>query len=369
MIYGKKINKATNNFTVIIAPLDWGLGHVTRCIPIISLLQHHGCEVLVAANEEQSNLLKKEFPSLVILRLFGYKIRYSRPNTSLRAKLLFQTPKLYLAIVKEQRWLKKIVNQYRPDLIISDNRFGFYHKHVRSIYITHQLSIKTGNTFLDKIASKFHRNIIEKFHRCWVPDFLENGLAGELSHPKKSISNTCYIGALSRFENLTDQPIIYDVLISISGPEPQRSIFEETILLQVEDLKKRVLIVRGLPMDNTPITSQNSLVTIANHLPAKALNEAFLQSSIVICRSGYTTIMDLVKIKKRAILVPTPGQTEQEYLAEYLMFRKNFLFIGQKNFSIESALIKASQFEFKRREDDMDLYKKIIPEFIESLAH
>ena len=351
--------------TVIIAPLDWGLGHVTRCIPIISLLQQHGCKVLVAANKEQSSLLKKEFPSLVILRIFGYKIKYNRPNNSFIIRLLLQSPKFYLTILRENLWLKKIVTQYRPDVIISDNRFGFYHKNVRSIYITHQLSIKTGHIFFDRIASRIHSNIIKKFDSCWVPDFLENGLAGELSHPKKSISNTYYIGTLSRFENLSDQPIIYDVLISISGPEPQRSIFEETILSQVKDLKKRILIVRGLPMDNLLIKSPNPLVTMVNHLPAKALNEAFLQSSIVICRSGYTTIMDLVKINKRAILVPTPGQKEQEYLAEYLMFRKNFLFVLQKNFSIEDALFKASQFEFTKREDDMNLYKKVIPEFIE----
>lgn len=367
MIYGKKINKDSNKFKVLIAPLDWGLGHVTRCIPIIKLLIEHGCEVLVAGNEVQSLLLKKEFPSLEILSLFGYNIRYNKGNRSLITSLLSQLPNIYLTVLREKRWLKKAVEKYNPDLIISDNRFGFYHKDISSIYITHQLSIKTGNNFLDKVANKIHRQIIKKFDHCWVPDFIENGLAGELSHPQKILANPIYIGALSRLEKIDGQPIIYDALISISGPEPQRSIFEKIIFSQIRGLKKRILIIRGLPKDNSLITINNPLVTVVNHLPAKDLSKAFLQSSIIICRSGYTSVMDLVKINKKAILVPTPGQTEQEYLAQYLMIRKNFLFITQGDFSIVDVLTKANQFEFIKRNDDMDTYRKVILNFLQDM--
>ena len=172
------------------------------------------------------------------------------------------------------------------------------------------------------------------------------------------------MGALSRFEKISVNENIYDLLISISGPEPQRAIFENMILDQLKKFKRNVLIVRGLPSENQEIKISNPFIKIINHLPSIDLNRAFLQSKMIICRSGYTTIMDLVKINKEAILVPTPGQTEQEYLASYLMKKKTFFSVEQKDFLLEEVLLKVADFPFIKHNGDMDNYKKIISEFV-----
>ncbi len=367
MIYGKKINNPEERIKILIAPLDWGLGHVTRCIPIIKAFEIQNCDLILAADKDAFLLLKKEFPSMVILRLFGYKIRYARSKKWLVFKLIQQAPRLKLIISKETRWLKNIVHTHRPDVVISDNRPGMYNPGVISIYLTHQLAIKTGNWLLNKIVNTIHNSFIKKYDQCWIPDFSANGLAGELSHPRKLQSNAIYLGALSRFENLTVGGKIYDLLISISGPEPQRTIFENLIFQQLKNFQKTVLVVRGLPAESKKMQSFNSYVEIINHLPSTELNRAFLQSDMIICRSGYTTIMDLIKIDKPAILVPTPGQTEQEYLAAHHMKMKNFFSVKQKDFLLEEVLSKAAHFPFIKYSYNMDNYKKLISEFVLSI--
>ncbi len=367
MIKGEKINNIHRKPRILIAPLDWGLGHATRCIPIIKELKNQNCELFLAADGDTFVLLKKEFPSLVVLRVSGYKINYSRDKRWLILNLFFQLPKLIMAILTEHSRLKKITKKHNLDVIISDNRFGMYNADIISIYITHQISIKSGNYFTDKIARIIHNHFKKKYNVCWVPDFKENGLAGELSHPANLQSNVTYIGPLSRFEKLPGITKLYDVLISISGPEPQRTIFENMILYQLKNFRKKVLIVRGLPAESKKLQPPNSFVEIVNHLTAKDMSRAFQQSQIIICRSGYTTIMDLIKIGKEAILIPTPGQTEQEYLAEYLMERKNFFSVKQEKFLLEEVIIRAASFPFIKREDTMYEYKKIITEFVVSL--
>ncbi len=367
MIKGKKINKPPHRPRVLVASLDWGLGHATRCIPIIKELESQGCEVILAASGSGFCLLKKEFSSTVILRVYGYKIYYSRNKNWLLFKLFIQVPKLISTIFREHHWLKKTVKKYKPDVVISDNRFGMYNKNIVSVYITHQLAIKGGTYFTNTIAGKIHNQFIKKYDQCWVPDFEKEGLAGDLSHPGKLQSNVKYIGPLSRFEKISGLKKIYDVLVSISGPEPQRTLFENIIFDQLTSYHKKVLLVRGLPAEKKALISPNSLVEIINHLPGEELNKAFQQSDIIICRSGYTTIMDLIKIGKEAILVPTPGQKEQEYLAAYLM-KKNFFFsVTQKDFSLEKAIIKASSFPFSVRQETMNDYKKVIAEFVLSV--
>ncbi len=364
MLHSKKFNNNTKEPTIIIAPLDWGLGHVTRCIPIIKELEGLNCNLIIAVSEVGVLLLKKEFPSLVILPIAGYKIRYSKVKGRLFFKLLLQLPGLLITIFKEHAWLKKIIRVYEPDVIISDNRLGLFNKNITSVYVTHQLEIKTGNALFDKVVSKIHNSFIKKYDQCWIPDFKENGLAGELSHPKILQQNSVYLGALSRFEKMSPAEKIYDVLISISGPEPQRTIFEEIVLAQLKNFRKELLIVRGLPAENKKIIPPTSNIKIVNHLKSADLNMAFMQSDMIICRSGYTTIMDLVKLGKPAILVPTPGQAEQEYLAAYLMKKKNFCSVNQKDFLLEESLLKAAVFPYINRNDDMNIYKEVIADFI-----
>ncbi|MBA3673729.1 MAG: glycosyltransferase [Chitinophagaceae bacterium] len=361
----RKINNTPARHRILVAPLEWGLGHATRCIPLITELAAQNCEVFIAAEGATYSLLKQEFPRLTFLSLTGYRIKYSRNKYFLPWKLLTQVPKIAFTIYKENQWLKKIVKDHKIDAVISDNRFGMYHSTICSVYITHQLLIKTGNIFTESIAKKIHRYFINKYNECWVPDFKENGLAGKLSHPKKLPDQLKYIGALSRFK-LSKVEKKYDLLITISGPEPQRTIFEDQILKDLKSYSGKVLFIRGMPDGNT-LKLENRLLEIKNHLSAIKLNEAMLQSDIIVSRCGYTTIMDLVKLQKKAILIPTPGQTEQEYLAKFLMENQIFYTISQKDFVLQNALKEANLFPFSIPAHNMEQYKNIINQFVQSL--
>jgi len=360
-------NKSTQKNRILVAPLDWGLGHATRCIPIIKELLDLNCEVLIAADKKNFLLLKKEFPNIVFLPCKGYEIKYSYSRKFFSLQLFLQLPKIISSIFHEKKWLKKIVQLHSIDAVISDNRFGMYHKNIPSVYITHQLSIKTGNQLTEVIARKIHNYFIKKYSTCWVPDEKINGLAGLLSHPKNIPQNVFYIGPLSRFKPIKNPGKIYDLLITISGPEPQRGIFENKILTEIKNFSGKVLMARGIPSEENSYSSFNDSVAVINHLPADELNKVMEQSKIIISRSGYTTIMDLAALGKNAILIPTPGQTEQEYLAKYLLEKRYFFTVEQNNFSLPEVLEKYSSFPFKNFDFSNKEYKKTIHEFVLSL--
>lgn len=276
--------------------------------------------------------------------------------------LFFQFPKVVLTAYREHSWLKEAVKKYAIDAVISDSRLGLYHHRVPCAYIVHQLRIRTGNNFTERLLQKFHYRFINKYNECWVPD-TEAGmsLAGELSHPPRLPAVPVkYLGPLSRFER-SETEIKYDLLVLLSGPEPQRTIFEKMILKDIEGFKGRCLVIRGCPEET--ITPAAGTAEIQNHLPASEMNAVILRSSLIISRGGYTTIMDLCKLQKRAVLVPTPGQTEQEYLCDLLQQQGIFPAISQDSFSITLALKKAAEFLFKRTDLDHDGYKKVIGDF------
>ncbi len=359
-------------FKLLIAPLDWGLGHATRIIPLIKCLLAESCEVIIAAGGEIGQLLQKEFPELTFLPLKGYKIKYTNQKKWLPLKITLQSPGILFSIIREHQWLKKVVKKYAINAVISDNRFGLYHSHIPSVYITHQVLIKTGNKFTGNIATKLHCWFIKKYTKCWVPDFEgPNNIAGELSHPPKVPNNIEYIGCLSRFEKTANSENKYEVLILLSGPEPQRTIFENLLLAQLSKYSGEVLFVRGMPGASKNSIIQHATDTnirIENHLGAAELSFAIQHAKMVICRSGYTTVMDLIKLQKKAIMVPTPGQPEQEYLAEYLYQRELFYSIKQEDFSLERDLEKASNFSFLTRKYEMEQYQKVVHQFVEGLA-
>jgi len=330
---------AFSNKRILIAPLDWGLGHATRCIPIIKYLLSQNCTVFIGAEGAIAALLKSEFPEIVILPLKGYGIKYSKNRFSFLLKIIFQLPRILKIIQHEKKWLDETIMTHEINGVISDNRMGFYADKIPSAYITHQLLIKTGVKIFDKIAQKIHYNYINKFSACWVPDFEnEITLAGELSHPKIFPKTSVqYLGALSRFNSL-NVSIKNKLCIIISGPEPQRSVFEKIILSQMHLCKEKMVMVRGLPNEEKPIIHSFENLTIYNHLDAKNLNAMIETSEMVLSRSGYSTIMDLVALHKNAILVPTPAQPEQEYLAIHLKNNGLFHFIQQKDVNISEAL-------------------------------
>jgi uncharacterized protein (TIGR00661 family) len=330
--------------TILMAPLDWGLGHATRCIPIINELLSKGFEVIIAAEGPVKVLLKQEFSKIEYLPLKGYNISYSNTRLGLFGKIIRQIPRILHSISYEKRWLNEILKKKKIDIVISDNRFGLHNKKIYSIFITHQLLIKAP--LFQHWLQKINYHFINKFDECWVPDFKGHPhLAGELSHPKKMPSTPLrYIGWLSRFEKEEEKEPTH-LLILLSGPEPQRSLLEEKILGQLENFSSPVLLVRGLPGNKSSVTS-NQNIKYANHLPAKELKEAILHSSFIIARSGYSTVMDLLKLQKKTILIPTPGQLEQEYLGRYLLQKQLAFSISQKNFDLEKVLEAANTFSY-----------------------
>lgn len=355
---------------ILIIPLDWGLGHATRDIPLIHEMLNAGCQVFIAAEGKHAALLQQEFPQLTIFPLPGYRIKYAQKGQFFGLKIIQQIPKIYRSIKYEQRWLKKIVAEYQINAVISDNRFGLYHKKIPTVFITHQLLIKTPfGGWIERTLQKINYSFINKYGACWIPDFAgENNLSGELAHPGKLPPHTTYIGCLSRFEPKPNVEKKYDLLVLISGPEPQRSNLEKLILDQIKSLQITALIVSGKP--GTPQNEQVAPgVTQINHLNASELNDAMLASDMVLSRSGYTTLMDLAKLNKKAILIPTPGQSEQVYLGEYLMEKGYFYSLSQEQFNLKTALEEASRFPFRsfHHEQDMNQYRQVVQQFVQSL--
>ena len=358
-------NTKTVKPRVLLSPLDWGLGHATRCIPIARNLLAQGAEVLIATDGSVETLLRAEFPKLEFLRLPGYEISYGKNKIDLVGKILLQIPRILQVIEEENEWLKNTIENYELDAVISDNRYGLYNEKIYSVFITHQLQIQTGLAITDRIVQNINFNYINKFDACWIPDVAAKpGLAAQLSHPKRKPQTPLhYIGWQSRFDHAVrgkDQHI----LVMLSGPEPQRTIFEEIIFSQLSSCKQAVVIVRGRPNETT-VPSLPGNATVYNHLKADELQEIIADASIVIARSGYSTVMDLIPWKKKSILVPTPGQTEQEYLAEQLVKQSYALSFTQEEFNMEHALEVASIFPYSFPETSgEDLLEPCISELI-----
>jgi len=362
---GRNFNIEAHKKRVLVSPLDWGLGHATRCIPIIKVLLEQGCHVFVAAEGAQKNLLQEEFPGLHFLALRGYRVQYSRRKKWLPVKILLQLPSILHRIRKERAWLKKAITEHQIDVVISDNRYGFYNKKIPCVFITHQLSIQTGHAFNDWLAQQINYYFINKFNVCWVPDEAgANNIAGKLSHPVRLPKTKVeYLGLLSRLEK-NETSLQYELAILLSGPEPQRTIFEDLLLEQLKSVNQKTVLVRGLPGEIALPYCPNDCVHIYNHLPGEALNKVILQSGTILCRSGYTSIMDLLKLQKKALLVPTPGQTEQEYLAEHLMQQQFFFSVEQKDFNLRFYLEQLKRFEFRSLAPVGEKYKQVISGFI-----
>ncbi len=336
--------------TVLVSPLDWGLGHATRDIPIIRQLQGAGFKVIIASSGLTGQLLSDAFPELEILELGGYNIRYSR-KSSMAIAMAYQLPSIYKTINYEHRWLDALLKHRNIDLIISDNRPGLYSNKLKSIYLTHQINILTppGLRFLQPILYRIHLHLMQNFNEVWVPDFEgESNLSGILSHNSMLRSKIHFIGPQSRFsgyepKNHNDDGSI-DVLALISGPEPQRTEFENIVVSQLKASSLRAVVAVGLPGDSRKRCTIDGRIEIFPHLDDLELYQMAEKSKIIIARSGYSTIMDLFCFKKPAILVPTPGQTEQEYLAKRMMDLGWLYSVSQKDFQINRVMNEVSKY-------------------------
>ncbi len=318
--------------TILVAPLHWGLGHATRCIPIIKALLHHHFKVILASDGAALQILQKEFPNLKSIELPSYQITYPKKGGHFKWNMLLKSPMIFKAISSEKKIIENLVSEGKIDGIISDNRFGVRSSKIPSVYITHQLNVLTGNT--SYLSSKIHQNIINKFNECWVPDMVgSNNLSGKLGHISDSKLEIKYIGLLSR---MTKKTIAKknDVLLLLSGPEPQRTLLEEKLFALFKGKKQKVLLIQGHVKGEQKMEQLDN-ITRYNYMLSTELELAINGSEMVVSRSGYTTIMDMAKLNKKAFFIPTPGQYEQEYLAKRLSDLKIAPFCLQEEFTID----------------------------------
>jgi len=315
---------------ILVAPLNWGIGHATRCIPIINQLLLKGYNPIIASDGEALYILQKEFPSLKSIEFPSYDIKYPKNGKYLKIKLLLNIPKISRAIKKEKRLVSVLVDSEELIGIISDNRLGVRNAKIPSVYMTHQLNVLTG--IMSGLSSYIHRYFINKFDKCWVPDDEFKNYSGVLSKTKK-VKNQQFIGVLSRFEKVqTDMK--YDLLVLLSGLEPLRSQLENKLILELKKYKGKVLFVRGKISREQKIKVEGA-ITFYNYMLTTELQKAINESKLILARSGYSTIMDLVKLDKKAFFIPTTGQNEQEYLAKRLHEMKVATFSSEDKFKIE----------------------------------
>jgi len=295
-----------------VCPLNWGLGHASRCIPIIRALLDEGAKVYLASDGAAKDLLDKEFPNLPSLSLPDYRIQYG--HRSAMGGVIRGLPTILRAIAQEQKVINQLLKEYPCDLILSDNRYGAFSTQVPSVLITHQLQLPVPSA-LQLFSNRILQHWFAKFQEIWVPDWpKEAALAGKLSVGRQKFKFR-HLGILSRMAN-TKKSKQFDLLAVLSGPEPQRSLLETEILEQFESFARPCCLVRGTKTGK-PLTPASDAIKIVDLAATSQLQELMGQSEMIICRSGYSSLMDLAQLEQSALIIPTPGQPEQEYLAEY----------------------------------------------------
>ena len=304
---------------VLICPLNWGLGHATRCVPVIRKLIAGGHEPVVVSDGYPLVFLRQEFPTLRFIEYPSYKIYYAAGSSQVGA-MVFNFPNIITGILNEHLWLKNLLQSEHFDQVISDNRFGMWNKKIHSIYMTHHLIVKMplNLKFLEPLVHMIHKGFINRYDECWIPDVKESeNLSGDLSHKYPLPNNAIFIGPLSRLQGMDDLKATteYEVVAVVSGVEPQRTLFEKSLTERFRNAKHKTLIVSGQPQREKKETQIGNL-TLVSHLPDSELASVLLGATKIISRSGYSTIMDLHTLNclHKAEFIPTPGQTEQEYL-------------------------------------------------------
>jgi hypothetical protein len=342
--------------SVLIAPLDWGLGHATRCIPVIKGFLELGYNVTIATEGAHEMILREAFPGLTFLRLKGYHIRYSKKAEGFTFRMIVQIPRILYNILREFWWLNKTNRQQEFDLIVSDNRLGFFHLKTTSIFMTHQLNIQTPFNWSTRLLQWIHYRWFKLFYAMvWVPDMEgDQNLSGILGNPtlKPSVP-VWYMNCLSRLKDykintysMDAKPPTHLFLGILSGPEPQRSIFQDILWESGNQLNQPFKLIAGTATQpNNHAVSANG--SIQPHLGGPDLVRAIENTKYIISRGGYTSLMELIPLNKPLILVPTPGQTEQEYLAKRWQEKGWAIAFDQSAFHLETALKKAANFNYQ----------------------
>lgn len=322
------------NNNILICPLEWGLGHASRIIPLAKKLRESDNNVFIASGDDHLAFLHAELPEIFLISFPGFKTNYSR-SIPQYLHLLFRIPSLLYHIFREHHRIKKIIAEFDIDILISDNRFGLWNNKITTVYITHMPLIPFPKSlkFLEPVGKLLHRFIIRKYTFCFIPDLPGDlNVSGRLSHGIYPSPGVRYVGILSRFTDYmhSNETVIQKphITVLLSGPEPQREMLKQKLtgILKNKDLP--TYMFEGKPRNSTNEPGIGN-ITFYNHLDTSQLKEIIVTSEWIITRSGYSTIMDLLALGKTATLIPTPGQTEQEYLAEYLTGKGWFSTVSQ----------------------------------------
>lgn len=332
---------------VLVVPLNWGLGHATRMTAVARMLLELGASVTIAASGSARRVMEKELPQASFVTLSRFEMKYYRGLPAVLSVLL-QLPFWYVSLSKDRRVFLKLLEHERFDLVISDNHFGCYTDQCPSIIVTHQIRILLP-LYLSPfswLVNLINRRSLNRFSECWVPDGAPlGGLSGRLAHDVALRIPVHYAGTLSRFERCRPCAVRWDVMLLLSGPEPKRTEFEQLLRDQIDRLAgKRILLVRGKAGQTNVIQKENDQLYVADYLTTEKLQEELCGSRLVVCRSGYSTLMDLHRCNTAAVLVPTPGQPEQEYLARRLKKLGCCFSLPQHRLNLPEALAAALQY-------------------------
>ncbi|MBW2987634.1 hypothetical protein KY336_03730 [Candidatus Woesearchaeota archaeon] len=326
----------------------WGLGHATRDLPIIRRLLEKGHSVTIATSGRSLEVLKKEVPECKFIDFPDYPAPYTK-SSLFALKFTTYLPHLVRMVRKEKKRFGKLLNKEKYDLVIADCRYGFNSREVPCFFITHQPRFIVPKRVrpVERTLEYLNYTFLRKFTKIFIPDYEMNGLTGDLSHSLRFYNGKPleYIGILSAMQEVdTEQDI--DYFISISGPEPQRTIFEDIIMPQLNSLAGNIVITLGKPEENVKniIKTKKATITIFSYLAPEQQQLMFNKAKMVVSRSGYTTLMDLAQLGKKALFVPTVGQTEQEYLSHYHNKQKTWYSVRQKKFKLARDLKIAEQY-------------------------
>jgi len=338
---------------ILFTILNWGLGHATRCIPLIkTLTESH--TVFFASTGRSLYLLQEEFPDLECFTSVDYNIRASRFKSLLIPSIGLQIPRILSRIFKEQRTIQKIVRERKIDVIVSDSCYGAFSDLVPTLFITHQLRFPLPK-FLSKIevlSEWYNGYFFNKYQRIFVLDTKENiNLTGKLSHKGHLVHHDklVYLGILSSISPMVTKQDI-DVFISVSGPEPARTFFEEKVLSQIEKVDGKIVVTLGKPEISGQVTKIGN-ASIYSFINRKKMTEYMNRAKLIVCRAGYSTIMELLSLRKKAILIPTPGQTEQEYLASHLKKQRLFHSVNQEEFDLQQEISQGLKIQTSKLPD------------------
>lgn len=307
-----------SNKIILISVLDWGVGHLTRCVPIIQNLIESNNRIIFAGNLWQMEFVRKEFSTLHLVYLEGYNIELSSQRNTY-FQVFNQIFKINKSIQSDRRFVDRMIKKHQVDLVLSDNRYGFRHTEVESIFIGHQLNLQIPS--FKNLVNHFLNGMVNQFSSVWILDDKILNLAGQLSDPKHLNVPFHYIGLPSRFDML-DRAIKYKYLFIISGPKPENAIFLNEVERLIINSNVRCAIVSTVESSN-----RLSGVDYFYDTSTEELNVLLNVAEVVISKSGYTTLMELISLNKNAILIPTKGQYEQEYLASHIK-NESFQFVN-----------------------------------------